>query len=305
MDELLLKYIQGEISQEEKMTVIHWLDERPENMRKYLSMRKLYNISLWSDNKSSNRARLNFKRIAWNLLKYVAVLIIAFSCVMFYLHTKDKSPDMQTIIVPSGQRVEVILADGTKVWLNSLSTFRFPEHFSNGVRKVELDGEGYFKVTQNAKAPFVVKTYQYDVKVLGTEFNLKAYRERDFFETALIKGRVAIEALDKNEIMTMKPNERVIYMDGALQVYPIGDLDYFRWRDGLFCFTNETIGSLIQKLELYYDVKIRMERADLTNYTYSGKFRIKDGIEHVLKVLQLNHQFDYLFDEEKNEIIII
>ena len=199
----------------------------------------------------------------------------------------------------------ILLADGTKVWLNSLSTFRFPEHFSNGVRKVELDGEGYFKVTQNAKAPFVVKTYQYDVKVLGTEFNLKAYRERDFFETALIKGRVAIEALDKNEIMTMKPNERVIYMDGALQVYPIGDLDYFRWRDGLFCFTNETIGSLIQKLELYYDVKIRMERADLTNYTYSGKFRIKDGIEHVLKVLQLNHQFDYLFDEEKNEIIII
>ena len=61
----------------------------------------------------------------------------------------------------------------------------------------------------------------------------------------------------------------------------------------------------MKKLELYYDVKIRMERADLTNYTYSGKFRIKDGIEHVLKVLQLNHQFDYLFDEEKNEIIII
>ena len=206
--------------------------------------------------------------------------------------------------VPRGGEFQLALADGTKVWLNSLSTFRFPNRFSESMRNVELDGEGYFEVTHNGKAPFVIKTYKYDVKVLGTEFNLKAYKENQFFETALVKGCVVIEDADKKELVEMKPNERVVYANGSLQIHSMDDWDDFRWREGLFCFTNETISSLIQKLELYYDVKIRIESTDLTNCTYSGKFRIKDGIEHVLKVLQLNHRFDYTFDEGKNEITI-
>ena len=305
MDDLLLKYIKGEASAEEKKQVVRWIDENPQNMRRYLSMRKLYDITLWSEGeKNGGKQQFHLRHIAIVLLKYVAVLIVAFLGAVFYLLQKDNVIEMQTVFVPSGQRAEVVLADGTKVWLNSLSTLRFPERFSNGMRNVELDGEGYFEVAHNEKAPFVVKTYQYDVKVLGTEFNLKAYREKQFFEAALVKGSVAIEDADKKELVRIKTNECVVYTNGSLQVHPMVDWDYFCWREGLFCFTNETIGNLIQKLELCYDVKIRIEKTDLENYSYSGKFRIKDGIEHVLKVLQLNHQFDYTFDEEKNEMII-
>ncbi len=305
MDDLLLKYIKGEASAEEKKQVVRWIDENPQNMRRYLSMRKLYDITLWSEGeKNGEKQQFHLRHMAIVLLKYVAVLIVAFSGAVFYLIQKDNTIEMQTVFVPCGQRAEVMLADGTKVWLNSLSTFRFPNRFSESMRNVELDGEGYFEVTHNGKAPFVIKTYKYDVKVLGTEFNLKAYKENQFFETALVKGCVVIEDADKKELVEMKPNERVVYANGSLQIHSMDDWDDFRWREGLFCFTNETISSLILKLELYYDVKIRIESTDLTNCTYSGKFRIKDGIEHVLKVLQLNHRFDYTFDEGKNEITI-
>ena len=173
-----------------------------------------------------------------------------------------------------------------------------------GERHVYLTGEAVFTVAKDQGRPFIVHSGDFDVKVLGTEFNLKAYKENQFFETALVKGCVVIEDADKKELVEMKPNERVVYANGSLQIHSMDDWDDFRWREGLFCFTNETISSLIQKLELYYDVKIRIESTDLTNCTYSGKFRIKDGIEHVLKVLQLNHRFDYTFDEGKNEITI-
>ena len=178
---------------------------------------------------------------------------------------------MQTIHVPAGQRAEVILADGTHVWLNSRSTLKFSEQFSANTRNVELDGEGYFSVQHNEKSPFTVQTPKYTIQVLGTEFNVKAYHNSPLFETALIKGSVEIT---------------------------------FKWKEGLFCFENESIQDLIDKLQLYYDIQIDVQRPSLLQYRYSGKFRIKDGVEHVLKVLQLKHKFTYTKNEEENLIII-
>ena len=84
----------------------------------------------------------------------------------------------------------------------------------------------------------------------------------------------------------------------------IRDSNYFKWKEGLFCFENESIQDLIDKLQLYYDIQIDVQRPSLLQYRYSGKFRIKDGVEHVLKVLQLKHKFTYTKNEEENLIII-
>ena len=139
MDDLLLKYIKGEASAEEKKQVVRWIDENPQNMRRYLSMRKLYDITLWSEGeKNGEKQQFHLRHMAIVLLKYVAVLIVAFSGAVFYLIQKDNTIEMQTVFVPCGQRAEVMLADGTKVWLNSLSTFRFPNRFSESMRNVEL-----------------------------------------------------------------------------------------------------------------------------------------------------------------------
>ena len=95
---------------------------------------------------------------------------------------------MKAIHVPSGQRAELTLSDGTRVCLNSNTTLTFPDHFDRKERRVTLDGEGYFQVAKNEKKPFIVQAKEYEVRVLGTEFNVMMYKDQDFFETVLLKG---------------------------------------------------------------------------------------------------------------------
>lgn len=107
-----------------------------------------------------------------------------------------------------------------------------------------------------------------------------------------------------NKNLRLNPNEVALLSNGLLSKKTISDYNYFKWKDGLFCFEKETIENLIKKMQLYYDVTIKVERPALLQYRYSGKFRIKDGIEHVLKVLQLKHKFTYEKDENTNIITI-
>lgn len=307
MDELLMKYIKGETTPEEREKVVRWLDEDPEHIHQYHSLRKLYDISLWSpieENQQEKKQTRTLKPVWIEFLKVAAVILITFLGTKAFFDWKEDPVKMQTVIVPAGQRAELLLADGTKVWLNSRSKFKFPDRFQKDARNVELDGEGYFEVTHQEDAPFTVHTSKYDVKVLGTEFNVKAYNSKNQFEASLLKGSVEVSNMNKSQVVRLRPDEQVISDGSQLIRSVILDKNYFRWKEGLLCLDDESIGGLIDKLELYYDVKIIVQQASLMKYHYSGKFRISDGVEHVLKVLQLKHKFTYTKDEEQNLIII-
>ena len=307
MNELLMKYIKGETTLEEREKVVRWLDEDPEHIHQYHSLRKLYDISLWSPIEESQPEKKQTRtlKLVWiEFLKVAAVILITFLGTKAFFDWKEEPVKMQTVIVPAGQRAELLLADGTKVWLNSRSKLKFPDRFQKDARNVELDGEGYFEVTHKEEAPFTVHTSRYDVKVLGTEFNVKAYNSKNQFETSLLKGCVEVSDANKSQIVRLRPDEKVISDGSQLIRSVILDKNYFRWKEGLLCLDDESIGSLIEKLELYYDVNIVVQKPSLMKYHYSGKFRISDGVEHVLKVLQLKHKFTYTKDEEQNLIII-
>lgn len=307
MDELLMKYIKGETTPEEREKVVRWLDEDPEHIHQYHSLRKLYDISLWSpieESQPEKKQTRTLKPVWIEFLKVAAVILITFLGTKAFFDWKEDPVKMQTVIVPAGQRAELLLADGTKVWLNSRSKLKFPDRFQKDARNVELDGEGYFEVTHKEEAPFTVHTSRYDVKVLGTEFNVKAYNSKNQFEASLLKGSVEVSNMNKSQVVRLRPDEQVISDGSQLIRSVILDKNYFRWKEGLLCLDDESIGGLIDKLELYYDVKIIVQQASLMKYHYSGKFRISDGVEHVLKVLQLKHKFTYTKDEEQNLIII-
>ena len=109
-------------------------------------------------------------------------------------------------MVPAGQRVELVLEDGTRVWLNSKSKLTYPTSFGKKEREVILDGEGYFEVTKNEKAPFIVKTHKYDIKVLGTTFNISAYQNKlSAFETSLLEGAVEVFSSNNTEHVSLTP----------------------------------------------------------------------------------------------------
>lgn len=307
METLLQRYIKGEVSEEERRKVLLWLEEAPEHMQEYKALRKLYDISLWNYSSEANQNRRidgSLRRSVIQVLKIAAILLISIAGGWKLLYSPENRPLTQIVHAPAGQRLELILADGTKVWLNAGSTLKFPDHFSSNARNVDLDGEGYFSVTHDKSRPFTVQTEKYAVHVLGTEFNVRAYKNSDLFETALINGRVEVSIDHLNNRQELKPNEVLTINKGKLTTSVISNPNYFKWKDGLFCFENETVASLIEKLQIYYDVTIKVQNESLLKYRYSGKFRIKDGVEHVLKVLQLKHNFTYTKDDQLNLITI-
>ncbi len=308
MEELLQRYIKGEVTEDERIRVVVWLDESPDHMDEYIVLRKLYDITLWNDKvkdplsiKGRKRSLLN---IGLGIIKIAAIFLIAFVGSHYYLNQHQPASKLQTIHVPAGQRVELTLSDGTEVWLNSSTTLRFPTYFTADSRKVELEGEGYFTVKHDADCPFIVQTEKYAVRVLGTEFNVKSYRGSNSFETALLTGSVEILTPDRKNNIRINPDQMAILLDGKIVTENIPDKNYFKWKEGIFCFENESVASLMEKLELYYDVNIDVQSKALLKDRYSGKFRMKDGIEHVLKVLQLKYKFSYTKNDETNLIVI-
>ncbi|MEY8607692.1 FecR domain-containing protein [Parabacteroides segnis] len=311
--ELLNKYIAGDATPEEKEEVARWLDADKKNMKEFLALRKLYDISIWQqeqtpvakDNLSLGNKRWTLRSASLELAKVAAIFILAFTSVYSFLINEDNdSAKMQTIFVPPGQRAELTLTDGTKVWLNAKTTFTFPDKFTANNRRVTLDGEGYFDVTKNPEKPFIVNTERYDIKVMGTEFNVTAYSGSSVFETSLLKGAVEVFSPAKDTKVSLEPHMRTYEENGILKKDTIEHENYFLWKEGLICFYDEPVDKMIKKLQLYYDVKIDVQNKTLLNNRYSGKFRTKDGVEHVLKVLQLNNKFSYEKDNDRNLITI-
>jgi len=312
--ELLLRYIEGFASIEEKIEVTNWLDAHPDNMKEYLTLRKLHDIMIWqqaatikSEEKKNGKSSIqHLKSIYSEVLKIAAVLLVAFLG-SWYFFTEFRNQDsvvMQTLRVPAGQRAEITLVDGTKVWLNAKTTLLFPSRFTEKNREVKIDGEGFFEVTANKSQPFIVKTNRFDVKVWGTKFNLMAYSEKNIFETSLLEGSVEVMKSNDTQGVMIKPDERISFVNNQLVVAPIIYPNHFLWREGIISFNDESFPELVSKLELYFDMKVEVKNDKILDYRCTGKFRTKDGVEHILKVLQLSNKFSFKIDEKMNVITI-
>lgn len=310
--ELLQKYIAGNATDSEKQRVTEWIQESPENMREYMAQRKLHDIALWRTKPKAEEEKLEKKGFALHAVWREAVKIAAVVAIVLlgghYWAARHHIPEagvLQSIYVPAGQRVELMLADGTKVWLNSRSTLTFPGNFNGDIRNVKLDGEGYFAVAKNAEQPFIVETNRCSVKVLGTEFNVTAYSTDSIWETSLLEGSVEIMIPGSaTGNMRLEPNTMASLKGNRLVKGRIKESDYFLWREGLLCFNNISVRDMIEKLKLYYGVDIVVNNTRILENHYTGKFRTKDGVEHVLRVLRLNNKFTYTKDDEKNVITI-
>ena len=310
--ELLQKYIAGNATEAEKQRVTKWIQENPENMREYMAQRKLHDMVLWrtepvAEENSREKKHFSLRGVCMEAAKIAAVLAIVLLGTHYWTgkHQVPEDKTWQSIYVPAGQRAELMLADGTKVWLNSRSTLTFPGSFKGNIRNVKLDGEGYFAVTKNVEQPFIVETNKCNVKVLGTEFNVMAYAADSVWETSLLEGAVEILVPGSNNSgMRLEPNMMASLKGNRLVKGGSKEVDYFLWREGLLCFNDISVRDMIEKLKLYYGVDIVVNNTRILKNRYTGKFRTKDGVEHVLKVLRLNNKFTYTKDDEMNVITI-
>ena len=278
--ELLYKYFKGTTSEEEERLILDWVDASPENRKAFQKERMLYDIALFTDEKQMNRkdrkARI-IPMLRWSA-RIAAVVIVAISFgFLFKNYQYEKSACQQTITVPAGQRAQITLADGTKVWLNSKSTLTYASNFGRKERNVEV----------------------------GTHFNVCAYKGSNEFETTLIEGIVDIYPIGSDQVITrLTKDEFFGSYNGKYKKTTLPSYEYLRWKEGLYCFDDAPFNSLLNKLEKYYNVNISVRNLNILNYRCTGKFKEQDGIEHILKVIQKDHKFTYSINEEKDSIII-
>lgn len=247
------------------------------------------------------------RRLRLNIMKYAAAvfLLVVGTWFITYLYVSDDSETLFTEInVPKGQRVNIVLADGTSVWLSPRSKIKVPNEFKQTDRVVELDGEGFFEVTKNAEHPFIVKTGKYNIKVLGTRFNVFAYSEKSRFETCLVEGSVLVYNRDnEKDGLYLKPNEKVSLENNRL-VKSVSDFNNEKYLEsGVFSFQSKPFIEILEYLSLWYGVQFEVERSVAIYRKISGKFRQSDEVDNILRALQGAHSFNFKrLDNDKIQI---
>lgn len=315
-DELLIAYFKGEVSDEETQRITEWIEAEIEHQRYYQQLCRLFEMSYWIEDMSEQtevalpkKAKiLPWKHYAISFMKVAAIFVLGFALHFFLNRQTTTHHELQhQIHVPTGQHVEIMLADGSKVWLNSGSTLTFPSKFNGKKRLVELDGEGFFEVKSDKEHPFIVSTSKYQVKAVGTSFNVYDYQDSPQFEAALLNGKVEVTTnAKKSSAVILTPNQRAALCQGVLKVKPIENTNNYLWRKGILYF-NEPLLEVFDKLQEYYDVEFQIRNTSLTRKSpyCTGKFRAKDGLEHIIRVLKETNHFDYQIDYENKKIIIL
>lgn len=195
------------------------------------------------------------------------------------------------LITPRGGEYAVVLADGTKVWVNAESELRYPVQFSGTERKVYLKGEAYFAVTKQAGKPFVVCVGDSRITVLGTEFNVRNYQD-EVVATTLVKGAVRIHDTGQ-ECDLLSGQQAVIETDG-IRVREVDTDLYTAWKDGYFIYREKSLEDIMKELSRWYDFTYDCQSEELKRMTLTAKLRKFDRVEDIFDILKRTGRLDFV-----------
>ena len=215
---------------------------------------------------------------------------------------EEREPVYYTVNIPYGGEYNLVLPDGTRIYLNAGTTLRYPDHFAGGSREIFLSGEAYLEVSRDTSRPFIVRTDQMDVRVLGTVFNVNAYPDGSYVRTTLVEGKV--EASCGGERIVMKPGTQVAYDKATRQAdyFPVDVRHFISWKDGYYDFRDMTLGELMQIFVRWYDVDVRFANPLLENLRFSGRLRRYEDVSELFE--QLEYTGDVAFDVKGKNIVI-
>lgn len=209
-----------------------------------------------------------------------------------------------TIRTPLGGEYSVTLADGTEVWLNAMSELKYPVHFKDNERRVELKGEAYFKVKRDASRPFYVTVADYEIKVLGTSFNMKAYENDNCWQATLCTGKINFTDLKNRQNVILSPgNQAVCDRNTGQMVVEKVDVDLFTaWTKGEFRFDNTPIEEIFTILQRWYKIDIFYASQQVRNEVFSGKLPRFDQLQVILDIME--KVSDVRFEMRGNTLIV-
>ncbi|MEN8156191.1 MAG: FecR domain-containing protein [Bacteroidota bacterium] len=324
--QIIVRYFEGTISESDELHLLEWLKSSPEAVEQFNDFQKIWGMTevvTPSNNKVIDKdwkllqqkvhtlkteEKKQVTTILYWLPRFAAVFILGviISAAISYsmMHSSSKDLSYYEISAPYDARSEILLPDGTTIWLNAGTHLRYSNEYGRKQREVFLSGEACFNVETHPKAPFLVRTADLRIKAYGTTFNVKSYPEENTVETTLIEGSIGItrnkyEENPVDEVM-LEPNQRVVYYKTSqnpsyLVSKGIDPLKSTLWKEGTLSVNSETLGEMAIKLERKYGVKIHFENEALKELTFTGTFE-NETIEQVLEAIGMAAHLNYEID---------
>lgn len=314
--ELFEAFLKGGISSEDELRLIdfirnnpalgRWMERRlaqqsdvidPE--RSAAMLRNIHNTIDAARKRNRPRRKLILKRAA----QIAAVGILPLAATLITLRVTDIH-DMRltdaarpvTMTVEKGQKAKITLPDGSRVWLNSNTEISYGADFNRKERNVTLSGEAYFEVTGNASRPFSVSVPDMRIRVIGTEFNVKAYGDDRYVSATLLSGE--IEAVTSDGTFYQNPNQRLVFDRLLRKAQPIARVeatDHIGWINNTLRFVNEPLGEIVKMVERMYNIDIRFEDDKLRDYRFTGTLP-NTSLESILEVISITSPVAYRYD---------
>lgn len=259
----------------------------------------------------SNRKQLRKNKFFAAFAKVAAVLILPLLVYSIYLTSRTfktiplvaKQVVWQTVKTPVGMQTDFMLPDGSHIWLNAGSVFKYPVSFAKDKRQVEIIGEAFFDVAKDVSHPFLVKAGKMNVEVTGTRFNIMNYPDEKLTELILETGSVRLFSgnyEDQKTIEIIKPGELAV-IDNAKNQLSVGKVDiekYTAWKEGMLIFRDDQMDEVVKKLNRWFNVEIELQSSDLKEYVYTATYR-DETLPQILELLKISAPINYNIIERK------
>lgn len=311
-EELKVKFFTGECEEEELHIVNIWLNESDENARELFKIEEMYHLGKLDAAKEKEKSEKAEKRLLEKLrmednkrnkirriyqwMRYAAVFagIFLMTGLGYQIYRKYSETNALVAVTANDEVKELLLPDGTKVWLNKHTTLKYPRRFPEKGRDVYMEGEAYFEVARDARSPFIVKGEMMQVRVLGTVFNLKSDRMTHSATATLIKGEIEVKGNNEEGLIILSPGQKA-ELNGVTRRLIVKQVDtgIEKWHVNEFAFNKADIFMVARTLENSYHVKIILAPTIDGSKTYSGPLKKKETLEEMLKQVQLSIPVEY------------
>lgn len=338
----IIDYLSGKLTDNDKSIFSKWLEKNQENKKIIDQFSDIWNVTGASANKSMFNTEVAWEEIRkqvilnnqkkqfinlTSIIRYAAIFIIALLLggvgfyALNYKPVKPTEPLFTTYVSPLGARSYVQLNDGSEIWLNAGTTLKCPNNFGVNSRKLFLAGEAFFDVVKNSKIPFVVKTEEIDIVALGTQFNVKAYKEESTIETTLVEGSVKLVSskVKLSDNLILKPNEKAVYTKKNKSIERINNQlettelnsekpklkiiesieiePVISWKNNRWIIQNEKLGDLAVKLERRFGVNFVFDSNILKEYSFGGTLQ-DENLEQIMEAISFSSPVKYIIDNK-------
>lgn len=314
IEDLLPRYCEGLLTEEERMQVEAWIDESDENRRMAKQIHTLYLaadtvrvMKKVDTEKALSRVKSkmtgNKKTSWWEWAQRAAAVLfiplLATLMLQYWEGGEQEIAQMMEIKTNPGMTTSLTLPDGTLVFLNSESTLTYPSHFDENTRNVTLQGEAYFEVAKNLEKKFIVSTsHQSQIEVLGTHFNVEAYEKDDRISATLVEGKIGFIFTQDNvsKRILMNPGQKLIFdsRDEKVQLYATTGESEIAWKEGKIIFKNTPLEEGLRMLEKRYNVEFIIKNSRLKEDSFTGTFT-NQRLERILEYFQLSSRIRWRY----------